>query len=94
MTVRGGFKDGSGSIAVAATAQDVFSANSGRNYLLIQNVSTADLWVNYGVTAVADQPSIKLEAGASIVFECGFIPTGRVSITGATLGQKFVAKEG
>lgn len=95
-TPSGGLIDGSGTITAGATAQQVFTQNTGRQYLLIQNISTGDLWVNFGVTAVQLQPSIKLVAGASVEFSSagtGVVPTALVSIIGATTGQAFVAKQ-
>lgn len=88
----GALIDGSSSIAVNATRQQVFSENGGRQYLFIQNVSAGDLWVNFGANAVADIPSMKIPSGASLIFE-GAIPTARVDIIGALAGQKFCAKQ-
>ena len=81
-------------ITLGGTAQDLMDANIGRRYLFIQNISTGDLWINFGVTAVADQPSIKIPAGASFVMEGTVVFGDLISIIGATTGQKFVAKEG
>jgi hypothetical protein len=94
---RGGLTDRSGSITSGATAQTVSAAKT-RNYLLIQNISVEALWVNFGTTAVADQPSIKLapdsgSGGGTLSFEGGFVPNTLVSIIGATTGSKFVCKE-
>ena len=92
----GNLVDGSGSIATGGTAQQVFAGNTGRQYLLIQNVSSGDLWVNFGTAAVASQPSIKIVANGSVEFSAGgtgVVPTGTVSIIGATLGQAFTAKQ-
>lgn len=92
----GSLIDGSGSIATGGTAQQVFTQNTGRQYFILQNISSGDLWVNFGTTAVQDQPSIKLVAGASLEFSAagtGVVPTALVSVIGATTGQKFVAKQ-
>lgn len=92
----GSLVDGSGTLAAGATAEDVFAANKGRQYLLVQNNSAGDLWVNFGSDAVQTQPSIKLVSGASVEFSAagtGVVPTARVSIIGATLGQAYTAKE-
>lgn len=98
----GSFTDRSGTVTSGGTAQQVAAANSTRRYLVILNLSTTVLWVNFGVTAVADQPSIPLAAatsdggadGGGIVFESSFVPSGLVSLIGATTGKKFVCKEG
>lgn len=89
-----GLTDGSGTLTAAGTSQQVFAQNTGRQYLLLQNVSTGDLWVNFGTPAVESQPSIKLVAGASMEFYAGFVPSGAVHIRGAAAGQAFVAKQG
>lgn len=89
------FTDGSGSIAVGGTAQDAFAKNAGRQYLLIQNISATALWVDFNKNAVQDQPSIRLDAGASLELgsHSGVVPTGRVSVNNGTGGAKFVAKQ-
>lgn len=91
----GALIDGSGTITTGGTSQQVFAADTGRNYLLIQNVSNGDLWINFGVAAVINQPSIKLATGSSIEFSLagtGVVPTDTVNIIGATTGQAFTAK--
>lgn len=83
--------DRSGSIAVAATAQQLAAANAARKGLRAQNISAGDLWINEtgGTAAVDGAGSFKVAAGAS--FE---VATNQaVSIVGATLGQKFSATE-
>lgn len=94
--LRGTFTDRSGSVATGGTSQQVAATNTSRNYILVQNISSGDLWVNFGVAAVQDQPSIKVTSGLSIEYGAagGFIPTGAVNVVGATTGQKFAAKEG
>lgn len=88
------FIDRSSTVTTGGTAQQIAAANTTRTYLLIQNVSTASLWVNVGVVAVQNQPSILLPAnGGSVVWEDNFIPTGAVSLIGATTGQAFTCKE-
>lgn len=92
----GALEDGSGTITTGGTAQTVFPANTGRQYLLIQNVSDEDQWVNFGIAAVASQPSIKIAAGNALEFSAagtGVVPTALVSIIGATTGKAFTAKE-
>lgn len=92
-SVAGALTDRSGTLAAAAVAQQVAAAKSDRKYLLIQNVSTGDLWINFGVSAVQAQPSIKIAAGATFVMDNGFVSSESVSIIGATLSQAFTAKE-
>jgi hypothetical protein len=99
---QGALTDRSGTIASGGTANTAIAANSARRYFLLQNLSNTVLWVNFGVTAVQDQPSIALKAcgtagdgtGGAIVFEGSFVPTGSISIIGPTTGSKFSCKEG
>lgn len=90
---QGTLTDRSGTIAAGDTAQQLAAANGTRRYLLIQNASGGDLWVDFTTTAVKDQPSIKLAAGASLIMDGSFVTTEIVSIIGATTGQAFTAKE-
>lgn len=89
-----GFLDGSA--ALTGSTQQVFAAKPERQYLFIQNIDgTNALWVNFGVAAVADKPSIKVAAGASLEYSpagTGVVPTAAVNVIG-TSSSKFVAKE-
>jgi hypothetical protein len=91
---RGKFTDKSGTIAAGGTAQTLAAINVNRKYLLIQNNSAGDLWINFTTTAVAAQPSIKLVSGATYIMEGSFVSMELVSIIGATTSQAFTAKEG
>jgi hypothetical protein len=93
MSIRGPFRDKSGSCTTGATAQDIAAADGGRRYFYFQNLSDTDMWLNFGVTAVADQPSIKMVASVltPLVFDVA-VPTGRVSMLCATTGKKFTCK--
>jgi hypothetical protein len=84
-------KDRSGSITTGGTAQTLAALNLARRGLTIQNISTADLWVNEtGGTAAANTAgSFQLIAGASANIDT----RQAVSIVGATTGQKFSATE-
>lgn len=87
--------DHSGTITLGGTAQTAAGANGGRQYLLLQNNSDTTMWVNIGVTAVATQPSIQVVAGASLEFagpSTGVVPTGLISVIGATTGKTFTLK--
>lgn len=93
-TAQGAVTNRSGTLTAGGTAQQVMATNVARRYLLVQNVSAGDLWLNFGSTAVQAQPSVKLPPDAALVMEAGFVSTELVSIIGATTGQAFVAKEG
>lgn len=84
------FTDNSGSITLGATAQTVAAANARRSYFFFLNISDTDMWLNFGATAVADQPSIKILAGG--FYEPLVVPLNLVSVICATTGKKFVCK--
>jgi hypothetical protein len=83
--------DRSGSITTGGTAQTLAAHNFARKGLTIQNISTADLWINeIGGTAAANGTgSFQLPAGNSAKISTQMA----VSIVGATTGQKFTATE-
>lgn len=91
----GAFIDRSGTITLGGTAQTLAAANVNRVYLFIQNVANdGDMWVNFGTTAVQNQPSIKLVPTASLeLSKSDFVSTESVSIIGPTTGATFTAKE-
>lgn len=81
----------SGSITTGGSAQELAPANTSRAELVIQNISSGDLWVNEtgGTAAIDTAGSFKIPAGQSAA-----IGTNRaISIIGATTGQKFTATE-
>lgn len=83
------------SAAVGGSSVQLAAANGDRRYLLIQNVAAVVVWVNFGTAAVADQPSIKILADGSLVFEDNFVPTSTVNVIAASgSGNKVVCKEG
>lgn len=87
------FFDISGTILVGGVSQQIAAVNEGRMYLLIQNLSSDNLWVNFGIPAVQNQPSIRLSAGSSIEFNRNVVPTSSINIVGPTAGQAFTAKQ-
>jgi hypothetical protein len=87
----GVFVDRSGTIATGGVAQQIAAANAARRYLIFQNVSDETMWINSGVAAVANQPSLKILAGGN--YEPLVPPTGTVSVISATTGKAFTCKE-
>lgn len=80
-------------IATTSSAQ-IAPANANRKYFFIQNNSTGTIWFNFGISAVTNQPSIKLEPNETKVFEGFFISTESIHIIAATSTRTFTAKEG
>lgn len=85
-------KDVSSSITVGGTAQVLVAEQTHRRYLLVQNTSGGDLWIDFTATAVAASPSIRLQSGDTYVMEGTSVCGDAVSIFGATTGQTFTAK--
>lgn len=91
---RGSLTDGSGTIASGGASQQIFAANTSRKYFFFENVSSGDLWINFGVAAVINQPSIKVLANGSFVMEASYVSDQAINVIGATTGQAFTAKQG
>ena len=87
------YTDHSGSITTGGAAQTMMAANTSRNGFCIQNTSSADLWVGFVGTAAAGGSSLKLPAGTLYESLPHGVPTGAISIFGATTGQSFAAVE-
>ncbi len=86
----------SGTIAAGGTAQDLMAANPDRNGWLIQNQSTADLYVRSKgaagtALAAADGSSLLIPPGG--YYEPPKITPHALSIFGPTTGQAFFAEE-
>ena len=69
------------------TAAATVLAGAPRTYLLIQNLSPAPLHANFG--ADASTATLRLDAGAALIFEGNFIPSNYVSLIGTTANQSY-----
>lgn len=86
--------DKSGAITTGATSQTLAAANANRKYLIVQNISSEDMWIRWdGSAATADKPSIKLVSGASWENPAHWCPTAAITVIAATTGSKFTAWE-
>lgn len=83
----------SGTITAGGTAQTLMAANAARRGWSLMNVSAGDLWFYELGAATTTQPSIKVEAGALYESPRFGVPSGAISIIGATTGQAFSARE-
>lgn len=88
----GELTDRSDTIDTGGAAQQVAAANASRRYLLFQNHSDTDMWINFGADAVASQPSIKIAAG--VAYTPTFVDTRAISVICATMGKAYTCKEG
>jgi hypothetical protein len=77
-----------GTITAGGTAQLLLAANNSRKGFEIQNLSSADLWLNFGGTAAVNS-GFKLPANSTYTPPSNFISTAAISIFGATTGQQF-----
>jgi hypothetical protein len=103
LSTYGTLNDASGTVTAGGTAQTPLPANLSRRYLLIINQSVHVLWVDLSITAtVASIPLAPCTTagdgtGGSLEFKGAggdFIPTGALSIYGATTGSQFTVKSG
>jgi hypothetical protein len=67
---------------------ELLAQSTARRYLLFQNLSTASLHINFGAAASPD--TLRIDAGASLVFESTYIPQNAIHMIGTTAGQKYV----
>lgn len=92
--VRGEMVDRSDVIATGGLAQEVMATNPERAYFFFQNLSDTDMWLDFGVEAVDDSPSILIPSGQAFPLGDSFIPTQSVSVLCTATAKKFIAKEG
>jgi hypothetical protein len=85
--------DGSGTIATGGAPQALFGGIVPDNGFLVQNNSSAALWISDVGVASAGGASIQITAnGGVFVIPPGYKPAGAVSLYGATTGQAFAAR--
>ena len=85
--------DGSGTVAAGGTAQTLFGGAVPANGFLVQNNSSAALWICDTGAASNGGASIQLAANGGIfATPSGYKPAGPVSLYGGTTGQPFAAR--
>ncbi len=85
--------DGSGAVATGGSAQTLFGGIVPVNGFVVQNNSSAALWISDVGVASAGGASIQLAAnGGLFATPSGYKPAGAVSLYGATTGQGFAAR--
>ncbi len=85
--------DGSGTIAAGGSAQSLFGGAVPANGFLVQNNSSAALWICDTGTASNGGASVQIAAnGGLFVTPSGYKPPGAVSLFGGTTGQAFAAR--
>jgi hypothetical protein len=92
--------NGSGSTSgTPSTSTQVFAANPNRKYLLIQNLGTASIYINF--TSAADTtnsiwlaPGTSTTPGGSFVQEAGYVSSEIINILSPSASTPFMAKQG
>ena len=85
--------DGSGTVVTGGSAQTLFGGIVPVNGFVVQNNSSAALWISDVGVASAGGASIQLAAnGGLFATPSGYKPAGAVSLYGATTGQGFAAR--
>jgi hypothetical protein len=85
--------DGSGTVAAGGSAQTLFGGIVPANGFLVQNNSSAALWICDVGAASAGGAALQLAAnGGLFATPSGYKPAGAVSLYGATTGQAFAAR--
>ena len=85
--------DGSGTVTTGGNAQSVFGGIVPVNGFLVQNNSSAALWISDVGVAATGGASIQIAANGGIfATPSGYKPAGAVSLFGATTGQAFAAR--
>jgi hypothetical protein len=85
--------DGSGTVATGGSAQTLFGGAVPANGFLVQNNSTAALWICDTGAASNGGASLQLAANGGIfATPSGYKPAGPVSLYGGTTGQAFAAR--
>ena len=62
--------------------------NISRKYLLFQNISDTDMYINFGAAATTDDLLVP-KNGGGIVFESGFVPTDSVNVICSAASKKY-----
>jgi hypothetical protein len=85
--------DGSGTVAAGGSAQTLFGGGVPTNGFLVQNNSSASLWICDSGVASNGGASIQVAAnGGLFMTPSGYKPAGAVSLFGGTTGQVFAAR--
>jgi hypothetical protein len=85
--------DGSTTVATGGSAQALFGGIVPAHGFLVQNNSSAALWISDVGVASAGGASIQLATNGGIFMTpTGYKPAGAVSLYGATTGQAFAAR--
>jgi hypothetical protein len=99
-TISGTLTDRSGTVTAGGTSQTLAAINAARKYILIENpinaVNGETLFINFtSAASTSAAGSIQIAPGGSINLNIGtYITTELITVTAATTGHAFIAKEG
>lgn len=88
----GALTDCSGTITTGGTSQTAVAAVATRKYLLVQNTSAGNEYINFTSNAAATGSSLLILPNGSFVQETNFVSNEKVSIFGATTAQAYTCK--
>lgn len=88
----GALTDVSGTIAAGGTSQVLQAAQITRKYIMIQNLSSGNLYLNFTSAATTGEGSYELLPNGVFTMEGNFVSNEAINIIGATTGQAFTAK--
>ena len=88
----GALTDVSGTITTGGTSQVLQAAQTTRKYIMIQNISSGNLYLNFTSAATTGEGSYELLPNGVFTMEGNFVSNEAINIIGATSGQAFTAK--
>ena len=88
----GALTDVSGTITAGGTSQVLQAAQITRKYIMIQNLSSGNLYLNFTSAATTGEGSYELLPNGVFTMEGNFVSNEAINIIGATTGQAFTAK--
>lgn len=92
VTYSASIQDASGSIQAASTSQTVVGSAQTRAYLFFQNISTADMWLDFGGALMSVGHGIYVPPNGSLVYENSFVPNDQLNVISATQGAAYTCK--
>ncbi len=84
--------DLSGTIVTPDTSTLLAPADTSRTWYLIQNLSSANIWINFGAAATGGEPSILLAAGQGLTSDPTFTPSSAIYGYAVTANAQYALK--
>ena len=91
-TNNGPMADHSGTVATALTSVSAVIGQPNRTYLFLQNLSTGNMWVNFGAAATAGSGSIKLLPNGGAYEMFGVCSTDEIFVLAESAGSEYTLK--